>query len=512
MLSLLGILIAAVLIIYMAYEGMSVILLAPALATVAALFTLDSHPLALYTQVFMNATGGFIITYFPLFLLGALFGKLMDDCGAASAIAVGIVRKLGDKHASLAIVLACAILTYGGVSLFVVAFAVYPIASHLFQRADIPKRLVPASIALGSFTFTMSALPGSPAIQNTIPMPAFGTTAFAAPGLGIIAAIVMLAMGHAWIHWQISKARKSGEGYEKFLQRRATDLDPNAPIPENVPFRRRATDHNPHAAHPKPEDIAFRRRSTDFDPAEIKHHAHGAYTKKRIVKGMIPIAVVLCANYVLSRMVVPEWDATYLQDVLFGHTKLSSVMGLWSTFLALLIGIGALIVINRKYFVGLRAAMDSGAHAAVLPIFNTASMVGFGSVIAALPAFALLRDFVLGIDVSNPLISLGIAVNVLAGITGSASGGLSIALNTLGDNYAHMADQAGISRELLHRVTSIATSGLHVLPHNGAVITLFAISGLTHRQAYKDLFYAIVPGPLVALVVVIALGSVFGSF
>ena len=183
MTGLAGILLALGLLIFLAYRGVSVLLLAPLMAMLAAAFA-NAPLLGLYTQVFMSSAGGFVISFFPLFLLGAIFGRLMDDSGAAKAIAQGLVARLGGGQAILAVVLACAILTYGGVSLFVVAFAIYPIAANLFREADIPKRLIPATIALGAFTFTMTALPGTPAIQNAIPMPFFGTTPFAAPGNG----------------------------------------------------------------------------------------------------------------------------------------------------------------------------------------------------------------------------------------------------------------------------------------------------------------------------------------
>ena len=212
MTGLVGILLALGLLIFLAYRGMSVLILAPLMAMVAASFA-AAPLLGLYTQVFMTSAGGFIVAFFPLFLLGAIFGRLMDDSGAAKSIARGLVARLGGGQAILAVVLACAILTYGGVSLFVVAFAIYPIAASLFREADIPKRLIPATIALGAFTFTMTALPGTPAIQNAIPMPYFGTTPFAAPGIGILAALVMFGSGQGWLMHRAGRARLRGEGY-----------------------------------------------------------------------------------------------------------------------------------------------------------------------------------------------------------------------------------------------------------------------------------------------------------
>ena len=198
----------------LAYRGISVLLLAPLMAAVAVLLSGDlGHMLPLYTSTFMGALGNYMLQFFPVFLLGALFGQLMADSGAATAISHWIMRVLGEKHAILTVVLACAVLTYGGVSLFVVAFAIYPIAKSLFRAAHVPKRLIPPTIALGSFTFTMTALPGTPSIQNAIPIPYYGTNVFAAPGLGIIGGMTMLALGLWWLQSRAAKARVAGEGY-----------------------------------------------------------------------------------------------------------------------------------------------------------------------------------------------------------------------------------------------------------------------------------------------------------
>ncbi|CAN0291959.1 unnamed protein product, partial [Chrysoparadoxa australica] len=180
MLGVVGILVSLGLLMFLAYRGVSVILLAPVLALLACLFQADGVPLlATYTQVFMPAMGDFAARYFPIFLLGAIFGKLMQDSGCARSIALQFRDWLGERHAVLSIVLACGLLEYGGVSAFVVAFSVYPLAAALFRELDIPKRLLGGTLALGAFTFAMTALPGTAQIHNVIPMSYFGTTAFA---------------------------------------------------------------------------------------------------------------------------------------------------------------------------------------------------------------------------------------------------------------------------------------------------------------------------------------------
>src|SRR5215469_9273786 len=207
---LLGILVGLGLLIWLAFKGWSVLLLAPLAAIVAAVFSREPL-LAHVTQTFMTSAAGFFSQFFPLFLLGALFGKLMEDSGSVTAIAGFITEKLGVQHAMLAVVLAGAIVTYGGVSLFVAFFVLAPMAQQLFRTAGIPARLMPAAIVLGTSTFTMSALPGTPSIQNAIPMPFFGTTPFAAPGLGVLASLVMFGFGMWWLDREEARAKRTGE-------------------------------------------------------------------------------------------------------------------------------------------------------------------------------------------------------------------------------------------------------------------------------------------------------------
>jgi H+/gluconate symporter-like permease len=476
-----GVLIALAALIYLAYRGVSVLVLAPLMALVAVLFS-DAPLLASYTQVFMRALGEFVILYFPLFLLGAIFGKLMEASGAAAAIGQGLAARVGTRHAILAIVSACALLTYGGVSLFVVAFAAYPVAAALFREADIPRRLIPATIALGAFTFTMTALPGTPAIQKAIPMPYFGTTPFAAPGLGTLGGLVMLALGAAWLAHRSAAARRAGESYG---EEAAGAAAPSKELREHA-------------------------QGEGYDLAEVEGAPRAGGMP--LAAALAPIVLVVALNYLFSIHIIPRMPAEYLALPQYGATTLESVRGVWAIIAALSISIVVLAALGWRRIEKPKRALDDGASASVLPVLNTASQVGFGAVIASLPAFAAIRDAVLGIAPGNPLVSLAVAVNVLAGITGSASGGMSIALQTLGAQYLEMAQATGIAPDLLHRVTAIATGGLDALPHNGAVITLLAICKLTHRQAYFDILAVAVAAPLAALVAVVGLGTVFGSF
>ena len=480
---IIGVLIALGLLMYLAYRGISVLILAPLMAVLAVLFERGTPVLASVTQLFMTATGGFIILYFPLFLLGAIFGKLMDDSGSAQVIARWTIEKFGGERSILAVVLSCAVLTFGGVSLFVVAFAIYPIAAALFRENSIPKRLIPGTIALGAFTFTMTALPGTPAIQNAIPMPFFGTTPFAAPILGIITAAIMFTLGMLWLNRQYRSAMTRSEGYGNH-----DDADPRA-------------------------DRMLRERAEGegFDIMELNEKPEPAGLPGFWV-ALLPIVLVIALNYVFSMVIIPAMDTAYLSLPKYGETDAGTVRGIWSIISSLVISIVVLSVLNWKRFTTYLETIDAGANASVLPIFNTTSLVGFGAVIASLAAFEVIRSGVLAIGGTNPLVSLALSVNILAGITGSASGGMSIALQTLGSSYVQMAGDAGISMELMHRVTTVATGGLDSLPHNGAIITLLSICKLTHRESYKDIFVVAVLVPLLSLVVLIILGSLFGTF
>jgi H+/gluconate symporter-like permease len=461
--------------IYLAYRGVTLLILAPSLAILVVLASFERPLLASYTQIFMIAMGDFVVQYFPIFLLGAIFGKLMEDTGSAEVLANATIRKLGSKRAILSVVLSCAAMTYGGVSLFVVAFAVFPIAAAVFRQANLPKRLIPGTIALGAFTFTMTALPGTPAIQNVIPMPYFGTSPFAAPGLGIVTALIMFALGQLWLEY---RARATSEGY--------------GDCPDTA----------------RPAARVARERSTGegFDSAEIPAKL------PPLILAALPLVTVVAINLAFTAFVIPAMDTDYLATPEYGATTIDSVRGIWSIIAALVISILLMVALNWSRLKSLMDSLEAGANASLLPIFNTASLVGFGSVIASLSAFALIRDSMIDIGGDNPLISLAISVNLLAGMTGSASGGMSIALTMLGSVYVEMAQAAGISLDLMHRVTAVATGGLDALPHNGAVITLLAVCGLTHREAYFDIAVVAVLVPIIALIVLITLGTLFGSF
>ncbi|MGE8704862.1 MAG: GntP family permease [Achromobacter sp.] len=481
---LFGILLALVLLIGLAYRGWSILLLAPAAAMVTA--AAAGEPLlAHWTQTFMGGAAGFVAQFFPLFLLGALFGKLMADSGSVTAIADAMTRKLGARRAILAVVLAGAIVTYGGVSLFVAFFVLAPMAHALFKAAGIPVRLMPAAILLGTSTFTMSALPGTPAVQNAIPMPFFATTPFAAPGLGIIASAIMLGFGLWWLSRAEASARRAGEGY-------VAPAGMAADVSDDVLVRERAT------------------VAREFDPAEM-HHGQRSPDAPSTLVAAAPLVVVILVNLFMTLVALPRMDTAWLAEARWGGTSLAAVGGVWSVITALLAAIAVLVVLNFRRLPSLRDTMDAGVNASALPLLSVASLVGFGAVVASLPSFAAVRDWVLSIE-GGPLVSLAVATNVLAALTGSASGGLTIALQSLAATYMELAQTLGIDPALMHRVSVIGAGTLDSLPHNGAVVTLLAVCGSTHRDGYMNIVVVGIVGPIIGLAAVIALGSALGSF
>ena len=295
---LLGVLLGLALLVSLAFRGWSVLLLAPVAALLAAAFA-GEPLLAHWTQTFMGSAAQFLAQFFPLFLLGALFGKLMEDSGSVTAIAGWMTARLGAGRAMLAVVLAGALVTYGGVSLFVAFFVLAPMAEALFRVAAIPRRLMPAAIALGTSTFTMSALPGTPAIQNAIPMPFFGTTPFAAPGLGVIAAAIMLGFGLWWLGRAEAAARRRGEGFGS-----ASSVSVDAAADDPMVRERTTTAHA-------------------FDPAEI-HHAAQAEVPPTIVLAALPLAVVVAVNLLMSFIILPRMDTAFLAEPRWGATSLSA--------------------------------------------------------------------------------------------------------------------------------------------------------------------------------------------
>jgi len=454
------ILVSLAFLMFVAYRGYSVILFAPLAALGAVLATDPGLVAPVFSGLFMEKTAGFIKNFFPIFLLGAIFGKTMELSGFAKSIGGGIIHLFGPRQAIPAVVAVCAALTYGGVSLFVVVFAAYPFAAEIFRQGNIPKRLIPGALALGSLTFTMDALPGTPQIQNIIPTAFFKTDIYAAPVLGVTGGVFILVTGLAYLEWRRRRAVHAGEGYAC------------AAVPVN-----------------EPEPVT---------EGKLPHP----------VMAMLPLLMVGVVNKVLTGA-IPAFYGTAHSFVPshFGKAgpvvqEIAKMNATWAVEGALIAGIVTVFVFAGRRVAGRFVEGSKAAVAgALLASMNTASEYGFGAVIAYLPGFLAVAEVLKHIP--NPLVNEAITVTSLAGITGSASGGLGIALAAMSDTFITAANTAGIPMEVMHRVAVMASGGMDTLPHNGAVITILAVTGLTHRQAYVDIF-AVTIIKTVAVFVVIA--------
>lgn len=430
MLSMFGLVGGLVLLIILTIRGMNLFIAAPLCALLVAV----TNNIAIFTGelnfvgAYMSGFSGFIASWFFMFLLGALFGKFMEDSGAADAVSRWIIDKIGYKQAVMAVVLACAILTYGGVSVFVVAFSVYPMAVSLFKDANLPRRFIPAAMAFGSVTFTMTSA-GSPEIQNWIPIKYLGTSPFAAWEVSLVVAVFMATLGYWWLAKMIKKAVNNGEHFE------ARESDPEV----------RERDY----PHP--------------------------------LTGIVPLFVVLVISFLF-------------------HESLAQL----ALILALGGGVLTLLVINYKHFHNLQSAINLGTTGALVAIGNTAAVVGFGAIAKNTDAFQNTVELMTQIP-GNELIGAAIAVSVIAGLTGSASGGQAIALPLVAPHYL---DQ-GVEPEQLHRIVSISSGALDSLPHNGYVVTTIrAICHETHKAAYWSVAALTVVVPLIGLALAITLFSV----
>ena len=449
--------------IFITYKGYSVILFSIIAALAAIILTDPLLAAPMFSNVFMVKMADFVKNYFPVFLLGALFGKMIEISGFSKAIVVAVIKVLGHQMAILSIVLVCAILTYGGVSLFVVVFAVYPFAAELFKKGNIPKTLIPGVIALGSFTFTMDSLPGTPQIQNIIPATFFGTSTWAAPWLGTIGAVFTLILGFLYLCRQKKKAEKANEGYGTELLN-------------------------------EPETNVSQKLISPWIAA-------------------LPLVVVVVMNKVFTFIIPSFYGNTHTMPLpassIIITTDVSKFAALWAVEIALVLGILTVLAfafktVISRFIEGSKAAV-TGALVANL---NTAAVVGFGAVIAALPGFMVIANALKAIH--NPLVNEAVTVTALSGITGSASGGLTIALTAMANTFIDNADAVGISMEVLHRVGAMASGGMDTLPHNGAVITLLSVCGLTHKQSYKHIFVVTLFIKILAVFFVIGIYYLFG--
>ena len=461
-LGIIGILLSLALLITLAYRGVLVLIAAPIASIVALVFS-QAPLLPAYTEIFMPAMAGFIGNFFPVFLTGAIFGMLMTVTGYAKSIATSVTSLIGGKAAIAATVVTSALMTYGGISLFVVAFVMYPLAPELFRVADIPRRLIPATIALGIFTFTMTALPGTPQVQNIIPGQFFGTGSFAGAAIGIIGSIFVIVFGMAWLEFRTRQLRKKGEHFSSVHNGGEEEL-------QNGNGTKQATVT---LAEPTNRVIPF-----------------------------LPLLTVFVVNFACTLYIFPAMDWSYLSEEQYGGITLANRAALWAVLVGITAAILLILLINVRHFRELIRAVGEGAKNSMFPVFSTASEVGYGAVVASVAAFAVVRDSIFNMG-ANAIITSVVTVSITAGLTGSSSGGMTIALNALGDELREMAIADDISLEVMHRLTAMASGGLDTLPHSGAVVTLLIVCGLTHKQSYKDLAMITIAGPVTAVALLV---------
>lgn len=458
MLGNMGLFAGLALLIFMALRGVNIFIAALLCALVVALSNGLLLSQALLEYFPFGPLGAFTFAgkFFVLFLCGAIFGKVMAASQAASSIAQAITSSLGTQRTLWIAMLVCAVLTYGGVVVFVVIFTMYPLGISMMRDANLPKRLFCAATALGAGTFTMTALPGSPSIHNVIAASALGTDLFAGAWIGLFASALMIVLGMAYVQREWRLARERGEGFEANAQ--DLRMEQLAGTPGSGP---------------------------------------------RWGVALLPILVVL-GIILLPRLLLLSGVVVAGQGSLGAFVGFSQQQPILWPSLALVIATGVAIAL----FPGLRrntmSVLGQGADDAIMPLLNTAAVIGFGGVVTQTAGFAQFSQWILAVDLP-PLLSIFASVSVVSGIVGSSSGGLQIFMQTLAPKYLEM----GVEPEVLHRIANIAAGGLDSLPHCGAVIAMLMIMGLTHKQAYKDIFIVTVLIPVVAVLLCIAVLSLF---
>ncbi|MDR1831965.1 MAG: hypothetical protein LBQ97_04435 [Fusobacteriaceae bacterium] len=425
MLSLIGIFFGLGLLIWFAFKGKSLIWTAPLCVIAVAVFSKMS-PLDAYTKDYMAGFIDFLGKWLPVFLLSAIFGMTMEVTNIASSISLMLCNKLGKKHAILIVAVSSYILTYGGVANWVIIFTIFPIAVALFREADVPRRLMPATISAGTFTSAMTTMVGTPQIHNLIPMKTFGTTPMAAPTIGIICAIIEFGSALLWLAYRERKLRREGEHWTEFEGSAGTVSLQNL-RKEDLP--------NPYVS-------------------------------------LLPFAVILIALNGFKINVVACLAMGILIALFLNIHKISAVID----------------------------GLNECSVNSIKTIVNTSSVIGFGYMVKFTAGFALLKSLVTTIH-GDPILVETVSINILAAAAGSASGGLQIALDSMGDIFLKNGVAAGYNPEVLHRIASMSSGVLNTMPHDGAVVTFLAYCGVRHREGFFDMFMTNATAPGIALIV-----------
>ncbi|MDR1475681.1 MAG: hypothetical protein LBI30_04180 [Holosporales bacterium] len=450
MFSIISIFVTTLLLSYLVYRGNTILLFSAFCTVVLVLLGEGSAAdLVKHIQILLYALSKYFVLYFPIFLLGAVFGNLLKKSGYGKVIAYWLVEKVGRDQAVLSTVLLCATLTYSGVSLFVITFVVYPVIKPLFQCANLPKRLIPAAIAFGSFTFTMTAFPGSSSVVNVMPTGFFHTDAYAASVLGIVCGSAMFVIGMAWFNYRIKQADLLQEGYlEGFVFEEQELIDRNDPF----------------------------------------------------IVAILPLIIIIAAGLLLPACFEITPDCDYLNKRQYSLSDINTFADNIYIAIGLLAGIGTIIISNYRNLDDIKRVINKGAEFSLVPIVSTASVMGYGAVVAAVPAFSALKSVIASWSLDSPILSASLASIVFSSCSGSASMGMSMILANIGDFLYKAAVSLGTDPEILHRITSMSVGIFDSLPSNGAIISIMAVTSLTFRESYKDMFVTTVLVPLAVVI------------
>ncbi len=475
-------------------QGRSIFVVAPLCALVTVTLS-GLDPLAAMTGPYMTGFADFVRSFYLIVALGAVFGKLMEESGAAVSIADSIGRRLGAHRACLAVVLACAVLTYGGVSVFAVGFSVFPLAVQLFRRADLPRRFIPGAICLGSITFTMTSA-GSPEIQNLIPIKYLVDAATKVPltdaragwPVSLIVGSLMFLVGQAYLDWAIRRDVRRGERWED----RASD----PPVSGTALA----------AGETRP---TLNSQAASAGPLTDSH----TRTVPQVWRAIVPLVATVAALNLLPlicRASASSGKPAFSAMGLVGE-RLQRVLAHVpeDPTLSIFLGVVVAFVSLRSHVPDGWKCLGEGFTNGFLAIGSTAAVVGFGAAVKDLPAFQQVVSWVTHIP-GDPLLGAALAVAVIAAIAGSASGGQGIALPILKPIYV---DELGVAPRALHRVVAIASGTLDSLPANGFVVMLIrVICGETHARAYGPIFVTTVLIPLGGTLLAIGLFKLVPSW
>jgi len=420
-----GLLVAIVFLIWGAFKGLAALPLS-ILGAAIVILTNRMNWWDSFSVFYVEGYLSFFRSFLLIFITSALYAKIMEETGSAVSIGYKFIDWFGAKRAVLIVVLTTAIMTYGGISLFVVIFAIAPIIFLLFNEANLPRSFALGPLLIGSATFTMKSLPGSPSATNIVPTQFLGTDVNAGAMIGIISGLLMFIFGMLYLKWETKRLLKAGKGFE-FIP--GTDVSKYVVERSQLPS-------------------AF----TSFLP-------------------MIVVVTIIVGWGILIRR--NAWETTAATTVVVAMSIASA--------LAIILNWEA--VKNYKDG-GLKGILNTGTTGAVTAIAGPAAIVGFGGVVQNSPSFTIIVDYILGLEM-HPYAMAAFAPSIIAGITASSSGGLIITMQTLSDYFI----ESGADLGTLHRITAMFSGTFDSLPHSTSLFLMFGYLGVTHKEGYRYVWW-----------------------